>query len=90
MQCNKLVESFQVLGRGRSEGIQFCDNFSEFSFFKFLWNFLNSCGCSTAKSKTPPYETFFHPLNGAEHMGLKLSINNHRPPMIVNWFLFLK
>ena len=23
--------------------------------------FLNSCGCSTVKSKTPPYETFFSP-----------------------------
>ena len=30
-------------------------------------SFLNSCGCSTAKSKTPPQETFFYPLNGTEH-----------------------
>ena len=25
----------------------------------FLGNFLNSCGCSAAKSKTPPHETIF-------------------------------
>ena len=34
--------------------------------FLFLWNFLNSCGCSTAKSKTPLQETFFYQLNGSE------------------------
>ena len=34
----------------------------------FLGSFLNSCGCSTAKSKTPPQETIFlYPLTGAEH-----------------------
>ena len=37
------------------------------SFVLLLCSFLNSCGCSTAKSKTPPHETFFYPLNGAEH-----------------------
>ena len=26
---------------------------------------MNSCGCSTAKSKTPPLEIFFYPLNGS-------------------------
>ena len=38
-------------------------------FVLFLGNFLNSssCGCSTAKSTTPPHETFFPPLNGTEH-----------------------
>ena len=34
--------------------------------FLFLCRFLNSCGCSTAKSMTPPDETFFYPLNGSE------------------------
>ena len=29
--------------------------------FLFLDSFLNSCGCSTAKSKTPPKETIFLP-----------------------------
>ena len=33
----------------------------------FLSRFLNSCGCSTGKSKTPPHENFFPPLNGTEH-----------------------
>ena len=33
----------------------------------FFGSFLNSCGCSTAKSKTPPQETiFFYPLAGTE------------------------
>ena len=27
----------------------------------------SSSGCSTAKSKTPPQETFFYPLSGTEH-----------------------
>ena len=35
-------------------------------FFLFLGSFLNSCGCSMAKSKTPPHEIFFQ-LNGTEH-----------------------
>ena len=38
-----------------------------FCFCLFLGSFLNSCGCSTAKSKTPPHETFFPPLNSTEH-----------------------
>ena len=33
----------------------------------FLGSFLNSCCCSTAKSKTPPQETVFYPLTGTEH-----------------------
>ena len=33
---------------------------------RFFFSFLNSCGCSKAKSKTPPQEIFFHPLNGTE------------------------
>ena len=33
----------------------------------FLGSFLNSCGCLTAKSKTPPQEIiFFYPLAGTE------------------------
>ena len=32
-----------------------------FVTFLFLGNFLSSCGCSTAKSKTPPQETIFLP-----------------------------
>ena len=35
--------------------------------FLFLGSFLNSCCCSMAKSKTPPHETFFPPVNGTEH-----------------------
>ena len=35
--------------------------------FLFLCSFLNCCGCSMAKSKTPAQETFFYPLNGTEH-----------------------
>ena len=36
-------------------------NWKEFVFVfgLFLGSFLNSCGCSTAKSKTPPQETIF-------------------------------
>ena len=34
-----------------------------FLFCLFLDNFLNSCGCSMAKSKTPLHEIFFLPLN---------------------------
>ena len=41
-------------------------NESVFSF-KFWCSFLNCCGCSTAMSKTPPQETFFHQLNGTQH-----------------------
>ena len=44
-------------------------------FVLFSGGFLNSCGCSTAKSKTPPQETFFYPLNGTEH-GSKPSLTN--------------
>ena len=29
--------------------------------------FVNSCGCSTAMSKTPTQETFFHPLTGTKN-----------------------
>ena len=47
--------------------------------FLFLGSFLNSCGCSTATSKTPPQEIFFthltvqsmgpnHPLILVQHM----------------------
>ena len=32
-----------------------------------MFSFLNSCGRSMAKSKTPPTETCFYQLNGAEH-----------------------
>ena len=39
-----------------------------------LGSFLISCGCSTAKSKTPPQETLFYPLNGTEH-GSQPSVN---------------
>ena len=35
--------------------------------FLFLGSFLNSCDCSMAKSKTPPQETFFYPLDSPEH-----------------------
>ena len=35
--------------------------------FLSLGSFLNSCIYSTAKSKTPPYETFSPPLNGTDH-----------------------
>ena len=38
-----------------------------FFVFWFLGSFLNSFTCSTAKSKTPPHETFSPPLNGTEH-----------------------
>ena len=38
-----------------------------FVFVLFLGSFLNSCGCSTAKSKTPRQETYFYPLNSTEH-----------------------
>ena len=38
-----------------------------FFLFCFFGSFLNSCGCSTAKSKTPPQETFFCPLNGTQN-----------------------
>ena len=33
-----------------------------------MGSFLDSCGCSTAKSKTPPQETFFYQLTGTEHV----------------------
>ena len=36
-------------------------------FFQFQYCFLNSCGCSTAKSKTPPWEIFFCSLDGTEN-----------------------
>ena len=29
--------------------------------------FLNSCACPTAKSKTPPTETYLHQINSSEH-----------------------
>ena len=32
-----------------------------FLFILFLGSFLTSCGCLTAKSKTPPHETIFLP-----------------------------
>ena len=35
-------------------------------YFLFWGSFLNSCGCSVAKSKIPP-DAFFSPLNGTEH-----------------------
>ena len=38
-----------------------------FIFVLFWGSFLNSCGCSTVKSKTPPQETIFYPLTGTEH-----------------------
>ena len=38
-----------------------------FCLVLFLSSFLNSCGCSAANSKTPAHDTFFYPLNGAEH-----------------------
>ena len=41
-------------------------SFLSFLFVLFLCSFLNSCGRSTAKSMTPPQETFFYPLNGSE------------------------
>ena len=34
--------------------------------FCFVGSFLNSCGCSMAKSKTPPQETIFYPLTGTD------------------------
>ena len=42
-----------VPGFGRPALFCFC--------FLFLGSFLNSCGCSTAKSKIPPQETIFLP-----------------------------
>ena len=43
-------------------------------WFLFLGSFLNSCGCSTAKSKTPPQGTIcFYPLTGTE-LGSQLSL----------------
>ena len=38
-----------------------------FCLVLFLDSFLNSCGCSTAKSKTRPKETIFYPLTGTEY-----------------------
>ena len=50
----------------------------------FLASFLNSCGCSTAKSKTPPHETIFFTHLPVQSMG-----PNHPWPLVIeNWFLF--
>ena len=41
-----------------------------YTFLVLFWlcvGFLNSCGCSTTKSKTPPQETIFSPLTGTEY-----------------------
>ena len=46
---------------------QNCSHICFVFVFLFLSSFQNSCGCSTAKSMTPPQETFFCPLNGTEH-----------------------
>ena len=55
------MQSFSVV-----EVLYFSD-FVYFLFVCFLCSFLNSCGCSTVKSKTSPQETFFHPLNFSGH-----------------------
>ena len=46
--------------------VQLVTRYQLFCFW-FLGNFLNSCGCSAAKSKTPPQETIFlYPLASTE------------------------
>ena len=55
-----------------------------FFCFLFLGSFLNSCDCSTAKSKTPPQETIFFTHLPIQSLGL-----NHPWPLVIeNWFLF--
>ena len=44
----------------RAEVIKNSYSFHSITFF-FVCSFLNSCGCSTAKSMTSPQETFFSP-----------------------------
>ena len=52
--------------------------------FLFLDSFLNSCGCSTDKSKTPPYETIFFTHLPVQSMDL-----NHPWSLVIeNWLLF--
>ena len=47
-----------------------------FVFVLFLGSFLNSCGCSMAKSKTPPLRLFCYALTGTEH-GAQPSLTCH-------------
>ena len=50
----------------------------------FLGSFLNSCGCSTAKSKTPPPETICFTYLQVQSLG-----PNHPWLLVIeNWFLF--
>ena len=60
------------------------DNTKIVGFVLFLDSFLNSCGCSTAKSKTPPQETIFFTHLPVQSLGP----NHPWPLMIENWFLF--
>ena len=43
-----------------------CTQFQQ-HLFLFLCSLLNSCGCSTAKSKTPQQRLVFLPITGTEH-----------------------
>ena len=57
-----------------------------FFLLLFLCSFLNSCGCSTAKSMTPPQEIFFFThFNGTEHGSHQSLTTSDR-----DWFLFQK
>ena len=46
--------------------------------FLFFGSFLNSCGCSTAKSKTPPQETSFF-----THLPVQSLGPNHPWPLVI-------
>ena len=48
-----------------------------FWFVLFLGSFLNSCGCSTAKSKASQQEIFFYPLNSTEYYEMVPTIPDH-------------
>ena len=54
---------------------------ARFVLVLFLCSFMNSCGCSTAKSKTPPHEIFF------THLTVQIMGPNHPWPLVIeNWF----
>ena len=53
---NGMLSSVELKNQFVYEGTCFV-----FVFFVFFCSFLNRCGCSTAKSKTPPQETIFLP-----------------------------
>ena len=57
-QCNELDGTKEKEGKVKNTTVQ---NEQDVEGVLFLCSFLNSCGCSTAKSMTPPQETYFSP-----------------------------